>query len=147
MIAAHVSPLPAGARKTAGRWKEVQTGGGWNLSPQGPHRGRTVLIRCRALHPDILCPTPARGRPALAAPYPSLSLPGYLSCPGTPSPVYHTAAHSLSCGGPWPPFQCSPPVVFLGFGPRLAWVLTLVGLSGAYCDGYSSGLSAWALSC
>ena len=88
VIAAHVSPLPAGARKTAGRWKEVQVAGGWNLGPQGPHRGRTLLTRYRALQPGILCPMPARGRPTLAAPYPGLSLPGlHLSSPGIPSPV------------------------------------------------------------
>lgn len=130
MIATHVSPLPAGARKTAGRWKEVHTGGGWNLSPQGPHRGRTLLIRCRALQPGILCPTPAQGRPALAAPYPGLSLPGYLSCPGTPSPVYHTAAHSLSWVGRGPLSNAAHPSYFWDSAPGWPGYLLSLGSQG-----------------
>ena len=131
VIAAHVSTLPAGARKTAGRWKEVQVGGGWNLGPQGPHRGRTLLTRCRALQPVILCTTPARGQPALAAPYPGLSLPGlHLSSPGTPSTVYHTAAHSLSRVGRGPFSNAAHPSYFWDSAPGWPGYLLSLGSQG-----------------
>ena len=126
VIAAHVSPLPAGARKTAGRWKEVYRllgGGIW--VPKAPIVAEPYSLATGpcSLASSAPCP-PGVGRP-LSRPVPTWSPPDE---PRNPLPsLTHSSALSVP-GRPWPIFQCSPPLVFLGFGPRLAWVLPLVGL-------------------
>lgn len=85
------------------------------------------------------------GRP-LPRPYPGLSLPGYLSCPGTP-PQFTTQQPTLCPVVGRGPFPMQPTRRISGIRPQAGlgtysrWALR--GL----LRGPSSGLGTWALSC